>query len=535
MNRLFEVRELTVRRAGAQIPELDRFSLAMDEGECVVLLGESGSGKEALMRVLGGQADRGDEVSGETVWRGGEPVSAVATKKTRPISVAYLPSPLAQPFAPQARVLGQLARLTAHALHTPKESAREELRLVLSRHDHAPVLAALDRRPAEIDAVTQAWGLLALAVCRNPDLVLAERPFADLGPTATTILLEALDAERKRAGFALLYAGSGLQAAGRLPARVIVIRAGRIVEEGDAARMAGGQAHAYTRTLFQALPQLTGTPPKVRSPSRGQPLLQVYGLDLAPPPKPRRNDYSAPRKREGLTFELRRGASLAFLGEEGSGRRAMVRALLCIDPPPRGRVVFDAVDLNILSRAMTARLRRRIAFITGDDESLDPRMTIRDTVEEPLRAHLGISGELIASYRDNALRRVGLASHDRNLRAADLSPFDRRRLQVARAIVSTPLLTVIDEPLKGLDAFAQAVMRETLADFRLAQESAFLIITSDFTVASAMAEEVFVFSGGRIVERGLISGVLKRPQEQITRDMIAAVTLPRLSPGGGSG
>ena len=98
-----------------------------------------------------------------------------------------------------------------------------------------------------------------------------------------------------------------------------------------------------------------------------------------------------------------------------------------------------------------------------------------------------------------------------------------------------PLLTVIDEPLRGLDAFAQVIMREVLTDFRKAQEAAFLVITSDFTVAAALAEEVFVFAGGKIVERGAISEVLKAPKEPVTRELIAAVTLPSLSPGTGSG
>ena len=143
------------------------------------------------------------------------------------------------------------------------------------------------------------------------------------------LLLKVLTDEQKRLGFALVYATGGLQPAARLGGRVIVIRGGRVVEEGDASRLASGHAHAYTQTLFKALPQLSLDRPKARSAARGQPLLQVYGLDLG-----RKAAATAPIGRDGITFELRRGASLALVGEEGSGRRELARAVLGLDRAP---------------------------------------------------------------------------------------------------------------------------------------------------------------------------------------------------------
>jgi len=309
-----------------------------------------------------------------------------------------------------------------------------------------------------------------------------------------------------------------LQPVARLGGRIVVIRDGRVVEEGDAARLMSGHAHAYTRTLFKALPQLSLDRPKSRGVAHGQPLLQVHGLDLQA------------QGHQGLTFALRRGASLALVGEEGSGRRALARALLGLDRPAQGRVVFDSVDLGVLSQTMTARLRRRIAFITGADEALDGRMTLWDTVDEPLRAHLDLSQELVAGYRESALKRVGLASHDGKRTVASLGSFDKRRLQVARAIVGAPLLVMVDEPLRGLDAFAQTILREVLSDFRADYGPAFLIVTSDFTVAQALADEAFVFRDGKVVERGPIVDLLRASKDAATRALIEAVTLPSLSP-----
>ena len=130
----------------------------------------------------------------------------------------------------------------------------------------------------------------------------------------------------------------------------------------------------------------------------------------------------------------------------------------------------------------------------------------------------------MAGYREAALKRVGLASLPGNRPVAKLSPFDKRRLQVARAIVTAPLLAVVDEPLHGLDAFAQSVMRDLLRTFRTEEGPAFLLITADFSVARALAETAFVFKDGRIIERGSIAEIMQAPKDIATRTLIDAVS-----------
>jgi peptide/nickel transport system ATP-binding protein len=514
---LLELSDLTVTRGGTTV--LDRLSLRLETGECAILLGEEGSGREALVRVLGGFPDKADSISG-TIKFAANPARPAAKRLKAPIRIAYLPSPLTNPLSPHASALKQLVRIVARKLGAPFGSAREELRLALERFPTAVTLDLLDTKPDRLDPVTLAIALMAAVTAQTPDLVLADHPFADLGPAAVKLLMTLLRAEHTRLGFGLIYATGGLQAAARLGGRVLVLRAGRVVEEGDATRLMGEHAHAYTKTLFKALPRLNRDAPKPRTAHRGQPLLQVHGLSFVP----------NTTMRDGLTFELRRSASLALVGEAGSGRRAMLRALLGFDKAPSGKVLFDAVDLYRLSEAMASRIRRRIAFVTGEDDCLDPRMTIHDTVEEPLRAHLDLSRDLIAGYRDEALKRVGLASHDGKRTVASLSMFDKRRLQVARAFVGAPLLVVVDEPLKGLDAFAQTIMREVLVDFRATQESAFLVMTSDLTVAQALADEAMVFQDGKIVERGSIAHLVRNPQHDATKALIEAVSFSDLSP-----
>jgi peptide/nickel transport system ATP-binding protein len=506
--------ELSV--AGRERPELDRFTLTIDGGETVVLLGEEGCGKEAVMRVLAGA---GDAESG-TLQYGAAPAERAAKLARVPVRTVYLPGTPSQPLSPHASVASQLTRVIARKLGAPRATARAELEIALGRLAGAPPLSAFDKTPAALSREMLAWGLFAAAFAQTPELLLADHALSGLAPTQARLLAKALLAEQKRQGFAILYAAMNTEIAAWLGGRVLVMRHGRVVEEGPIARLATTQAHAYTQTFFKAVAPIAAAAP--RAAPRGQPVLQAYGVKWG--------RESENHSRDGLTFELRRGASLALLGEDGSGRRALVRVLLGLDRPRAGRVVLDAVDVGILAEKMLLRLRRRVAVIAGADDVLDPRMTLWDTVSEPLRAHLNLPRELVANYRESALKRVGLASLPGDCAVSELSAFDKRRLQVARAIVAAPLLAIVDEPLRGLDAFAQSVMRDLLRNFRAQEGPAFLVVTSDFAVAQALCEEALVLQDGDVIERGPIADLLRAPKEAQTKTLIEASLPPATQP-----
>jgi peptide/nickel transport system ATP-binding protein len=495
---------------------VEHFSLSLNASETVVLLGEAGCGKEALLHALAGLP--ADVTDGTFQSGDAEPVRAA--KLSKPIlATAYLSSAVSEPLSPHVSALSQLLRVVARKLDMKRAEAREAFTRILERLEGAPQLADLDKTPAQLSRETLAWGLFVCAFAQAPKLLLADHALTGLAPTQARLLVRALLAEQRRQGFAMIYAAMNTDVAGWLGARVLVMRHGKVVEEGPISALAANQSHAYSQTFFKAMSANVQAPP--RAANRGQPVIQAYDVRTA------RQAEAKPGA--GLTFELRRGASLALIGDEGSGRRALVRVLLGLEQPRAGRVVLDAVDVGILAEKMLLRLRRRVAMVAGADDLLDPRMSLWDTVAEPLRAHLKLPRGLVATYRDAALKRVGLASVPGERAVAELSAFDKRRLQVARAIVSAPLLAVIDEPLRGLDAFAQSVMRDLLKNFRAQEGPAFLVVTSDFAVAQALCEEAMILKDGEVIERGAISDLVKAPKEPQTKALIDA-SLGRLPP-----
>jgi ABC-type microcin C transport system duplicated ATPase subunit YejF len=502
------LKDFTITRTGEPRPELDRFAVSIERGETVIMLGEADIGKDALMRALAGVPFENETVTGTVQFGIGAAASADQLSSI-PIRMVYLPGPASRPLSAHASAASQLARVVARKAAIPYASGRAELGLVLARLKDAPPLEALEKSPSVLAPDVLAWGLLAAAFAATPELLLVDHLLVGLPPTSGRAIARALIAEQDRQRFAILYNAMSTEAARWLGGRLIVMRHGRIVEEGPVARLTTAQSHAYTQTLLKPPVPLVENRMAPRS-ARGQAIIQALGVTL--------------KSREKLTFELRRGGSLALIGELGSGRRSLSRQLIGLEPIQAGRIVFDAVDIGVLSHTMMSRLRRRVAVIAGADDVLDPRLTISDTVSEPLRASLNLPNRLVAGYRDAALKRVGLSSLNVEQTVAPLSAFDKRRLQVARAIVSAPVLVLVEEPLRGLDAFAQSVMRDLLRSFRADEGPAFLVITSDMTVAQALAEDAMIFRDGHVVERGALVDMVRAPKEAYTRTLIDAAS-----------
>ena len=508
--RLLTIQELTVAQANAPRAELDHISLGIEAHETVVILGEAGSGKDALMRALNRTLNDGEILTGAVRYG----AFGDGSKSAGAMRIAYLPGPSSRPLSANASAASQFARVIARRLGAPQASGRTEFLQQLQRLDGAPPASAFDKRAGEISNEILAWGLLAAALAQTPDLLLVDHLFEGLAPKDARVLEGALLAAKARLNCTLICATMSADTALRLGGRLIVMRHGRIVEEGPLQRLATAQAHAYTQTLFR------DSSPRERTAQRGQPVVQALHIGLS----------AQASTRDELNFELRRGASLALVGDEGSGRHKLARMILGLDRLEKGRIVFDAVDIGILSEDMMSRLRRRVAIIAGADDVLDPRMSLWDTVAEPLRAHLHLRGDLVANYREAALRRVGLASLPGHLPIASLSAFDRRRLQVARAIVTAPALAVVDEPFRGLDAFAQSVIRDLLQSFRAEEGPAFLVITSDFAVARALGDDVMVLKGKKVIERGSVSEIQRAAKDPYTRALVAASRLDTPDP-----
>jgi peptide/nickel transport system ATP-binding protein len=228
---------------------------------------------------------------------------------------------------------------------------------------------------------------------------------------------------------------------------------------------------------------------------------------------------------DGVSFELRKGRTLALVGESGCGKTTTGKAILQLIAPTEGSVQYAGEELTRLSRA-ELRLRRSAMQIIFQDPygSLNPRMRVAEILLEGMRSlSVGASDAERAQRIEDLLKEVGLPQEALGRYPHEFSGGQRQRIAIARALAVNPRLIVCDEPTSALDVSVQAQILNLLRSLQARRGLAYLFITHNIAVVDYLAHEVAVMYQGRIVERGPVDEVLRAPTHPYTRQLLAAV------------
>jgi peptide/nickel transport system ATP-binding protein len=227
---------------------------------------------------------------------------------------------------------------------------------------------------------------------------------------------------------------------------------------------------------------------------------------------------------DGVTLDIRRGETLALVGESGCGKSTVARLIVGLYPLSRGRIEFDGVDLATAGAGATA-LRRRMQMIFQDPyASLNPRWRVRDIVAEPIRV-LGLarSGKDERARVAALLAQVGLAAEDGEKYPHEFSGGQRQRISIARALAGNPEFLVCDEPTSALDVSVQAQILNLMSDLQAQLGLTYLFISHNLAVVAHVAERVGVMYLGRIVELAKAATLFAAPRHPYTRLLLDAI------------
>jgi len=242
---------------------------------------------------------------------------------------------------------------------------------------------------------------------------------------------------------------------------------------------------------------------------------------------PGRRRTPSVRAVDGVSFTIAPGEVFALVGESGSGKTSIGRAAVGLLRVTGGSVSLGGVDIARLSNRDLRPLRRRSAIVFQDPAgSLNPRMTIGESIGEPLRLHERRRGAALDRRVEQLLDKVRLPRGYADRYPHELSGGQRQRVGLARALSLGPELLVADEPTSALDATAQAHVLELLRDLQSEQGFACLFISHDLAVVESVASRVAVMQRGRLVEIGSSDDVLRHPREPYTRRLVAASPVP---------
>jgi peptide/nickel transport system ATP-binding protein len=260
----------------------------------------------------------------------------------------------------------------------------------------------------------------------------------------------------------------------------------------------------------------------VPSRDNGAPLLEVVALE-----KRFRSHGQVVHAVNGVTFEIRKGETVALVGESGCGKSTTARCIVHLTDPTAGQIFYGGDEITSVSRRAFRPLRREIQMVFQDPgASLNPSMTIRQTLREPLRLHgLARRGEVEGRLRE-LMRLVQLEPGLLNRRPDQLSGGQKQRVGIARAIASNPSLVVLDEPTSSLDMSLRIALLELLAVLQQRLGMTYLFITHDFSTVRHFADRVLVMYLGKVVESGPVDEILDDPKHPYTQALIAAIPIP---------
>ncbi len=518
---LLRVRDLRIALRGRPAPIVDGIGFDLAAGECLALIGASGSGKSMTSTALIGLPPPAAEVVGSIEFGGQELVDADAAtwRRLRRGGVAMVWQDSQASLHPLRRVGAQIVEALAHAGIVGRAARRDRARDLLAEVGIDHPEDRLAQFPHELSGGQRQRVLIALALAADPRLLIADEATSALDSTVRLQIVELLDRLRRQRGLALLFVSHDLALVRNIADRVAVLDHGRLVELADTATLFAAPTAAATRALLGIA---TAMPAPAAADAATTALLRVEGLG-AWFRSSRRFRAVRPVLRD-VGFTLRRGRTLAVVGESGSGKSTLLRCLVGLQAANAGRLVLDGTPYP-LPLADPAPLRGPLQLVFQDPgASLDPLWRVADLIAEPLRL------ARMPPTRDECRRRVDALLADVGLDPAlasrypdALSGGQRQRVAIARALAAEPAALLLDEATSALDVLVQQQIVTLLRRLQRDRGLALLFVTHDLDLVAACADDVGVLWRGELVEQGTVGEVFARPRHTHTRDLLAAV------------
>ncbi len=405
----------------------------------------------------------------------------------------------------------------------------------------------LARYPFQLSGGMRQRVMIAMALSCRPRLLIADEPTTALDVTVQAQVLRLLHALQREYGMGLIFITHDMGVVAEMADRVLVMRDGVKVEEGDVERIFAAPRHPYTRALLNAVPvlgSLAGEALPAPFPEEGAamrpqdtvrsdlpPVLDVQGLTTRFDVRRRFRLFAQIHAVEHVTLSVRHGETLALVGESGCGKSTTGRSIIRLEHPEAGEIRLNGEDVTRLDRAREARLRRGVQYVFQDPfASLDPRLTIGFSIAEPIRTHRLLTGAAVERRVHELLRLVGLPPEHARRYPHELSGGQRQRCCIARALASEPSLIIADEAVAALDVSIRAQVVNLLMELQARLGLAYLFISHDMAVVERVSHRVAVMYLGQIVEIGPRQAVFGDPQHRLYAAAACRGAGPRSAP-----
>lgn len=500
-------------------------SFTVGRGETVALVGESGSGKSttalSVLRLL--PYPTAYHPSG-AVYYEDKNIMRLPGEELRGLRGSKISMIFQEPMSslnPLHTIEDQvLETILLHQKVSRKEAKEEVLRL-LELVSLREAKKRLRDYPHQFSGGERQRVMIAMAIANKPDLLIADEPTTSLDVTIQSQILDLLMDLQKKFGMALLLITHDLRIVQKLAQRVYVMKKGHIVEQGKVEDVFSSPQDAYTQELINSEPK--GEPSSLETKGK-RPVLDVRNMCVSFQGE-RRLFFKREEKEvvHDISFSLFKGQTLGILGESGSGKTSLAKAVLSLIPF-KGNVQLNGKFVHDISSSDFRKLRKDIQVVFQDPfSSLNPRMTIAQIIGEGLKVHsLSTSKHQEKELIKKTIEEVLLPENVYDAYPHELSGGQRQRVAIARTIILNPEVIILDEPTSALDLSIQSQLIDLLKRIQKKYGTAYIFISHDLKVIKALSHKVLVMKEGKCIESGETYDVFHAPKTLYTKNLIVA-------------
>ncbi|NLE71987.1 MAG: ABC transporter ATP-binding protein [Actinomycetales bacterium] len=524
-------------------------------GEVLGIVGESGSGKTQSSMSLIGLLPPNGRARGSAKLDGRELVGLTHKQlsRIRGKDVAVIFQEPMTALNPVYTVGFQIVETLRTHFDMGPSAARERAIELLRLVDIPDPERSVDKYPHQLSGGQRQRAMIAQALSCDPKLLIADEPTTALDVTVQAEILKLMRDLRSRIDSGIILITHDMGVVADLADRVLVMKDGRIVEQGTADDIFNRPQHPYTQQLLAAVPHLgvtvggdaalaeagaaapiDGHAPATTAPRTGpeggpeagaeEYAMEARDLVIEYPGRGRIPPFRAV---DGISMTIKRGEVVGLVGESGSGKTTVGRAVVGLLPVTEGSLRIGGRDMAGISADELRELRRHVSIVFQDPgSSLNPRLPIGQSIGEPLLLRKIARGAELNRRVEDLLDQVHLARSMRNRYPHELSGGQRQRVGIARALALNPKLLVADEPTSALDVSVQAKVLELFQELQREHGFACLFISHDLAVVEMLSSRIAVMHNGKLVEQGPRDQILRTPQDDYTRRLLAAVPVP---------
>lgn len=543
---LLEVDNLTTHfhtRDGV-VKAVDGISFSVDRGETLAIVGESGSGKSvacySLLNLIPqppGKIESGtalfnskDQLDGSHQQK----IDLLQTsekdlQKIRGNDIAIIFQDPMTSLNPYLTVGEQLIEPLIYHHDISRQKATERAIQILGEVGIVEPEKRVNSYPHEFSGGMRQRVMIAMALITEPKLLICDEPTTALDVTIQAQILALVSELQQRRNIAVIFISHDLAVVAGVADKVAVMKAGTIVEQGSVEDIFHRTQHEYTKKLLASIPEgaKPGPIPDENAPLQSGSLLKITELST------HFHDYSGGwfkskqqviRAVDHISLEIKRGEILGLVGESGSGKSTLGRSILQLVPITAGNVMFDGTELTNLTPGDMKTMRRRMQMIFQDPyASLNPRMSVFDTLAEPLLYHGLATRKTVTEQVLALMDDVGLSHTAIRKYPHEFSGGQRQRIAIGRAIATKPELVIADEPVSALDVTIQAQILDLILALVKKHNLTMLFISHDLSVVRYIADRTAVMHHGKLVEMGNTESLFTSPQHEYTKKLLLAI------------